>query len=90
MGYKTIVVDMEGSDFIEQIQRLVDSIEQRKSVVMMDCCGGPWEYPIESTPVPTERVSQCCKARVFSEGDRWVCETCRLGTKPIVRTGEAS
>jgi hypothetical protein len=56
---------------------------ERKELLAMDACG-PWEYTIDQTvSKPAPKVSQCCKAPVFSEGDRWVCGACRLGTKPI-------
>lgn len=54
----------------------------------IDCPGcGPMrsqgDVPHQQAQAELKQVSSCCKADFFRDGDRVVCNACRLGTKLI-------
>ncbi len=94
MEYKSAYFDTDMGDFAEQLHRFLVEFDHRnqsfrqvqENMMAMDACG-PWEYTIDQTvSKPAPKVSQCCKAPVFSEEGRWICEACRLGTRPVSET----
>ena len=48
-------------------------------------CGCHSGQPAGQVQVSAElrTVSECCQAPLFRDGDRSVCQKCRLGAKPI-------
>jgi hypothetical protein len=37
----------------------------------------------EKATEPRKAVSRCCRSKAFHDGERWICEKCRVGTKVV-------